>query len=95
MLIIRSVFALGDLLDLTKPALPTGGKKYYHLARAALTTEPIYSHPTLTVVQTIVSAEFLADYLTKYPDRCFWHYMCLYRTIRMQTRQYMFVSSYF
>ena len=43
------------MLDLTKPAMPTGGKRFYYLARAALALEPLYEQPTLTAVQAIVS----------------------------------------
>ena len=43
------------MLDLTKPAMPTGGKRYYYLARAAISLEPLYDQPTLTAVQTIVN----------------------------------------
>ena len=43
------------MLDLTKPAMPTGGKRFYYLARAALALERLYEQPTLTAVQAIVS----------------------------------------
>ncbi|KAF8517951.1 hypothetical protein BU17DRAFT_91378 [Hysterangium stoloniferum] len=42
------------MLDLTKPAQPTGGKRFYYLARAALALEPLFERPTLTAVQAIM-----------------------------------------
>lgn len=43
------------MLDLTKPAIPTGGKRFYYLARAAISLNPLYDQPTLTAVQTLVN----------------------------------------
>ena len=54
LMLIGRVLALGEMFDLTKPAIPIGGKRFYYLARAALATEPIFSQPTLTTIQTIV-----------------------------------------
>lgn len=48
------VFALGELFDLDKPARPTGGNRFYYLARAALALEPFYDQPTLTGLQAHV-----------------------------------------
>ncbi|KAF8519667.1 hypothetical protein JB92DRAFT_2897510 [Gautieria morchelliformis] len=48
------IFAIGDMLDLTKPAMPTGGKSFYYLARAAISLEPLFHQPTLTAVQAII-----------------------------------------
>ncbi|KAF8577711.1 hypothetical protein K439DRAFT_532906 [Ramaria rubella] len=52
--LLLMIFAIGDMLDLTKPATPTGGKRFYYLARAALSLDTLYDQPTLTVVQTIM-----------------------------------------
>ncbi|GJJ11193.1 hypothetical protein Clacol_005425 [Clathrus columnatus] len=50
------VFALGELFDIERPARPTGGNRFYYLARAALALEPLYDQPTLTAVQALVVA---------------------------------------
>ncbi|KIJ55462.1 hypothetical protein M422DRAFT_24037 [Sphaerobolus stellatus SS14] len=56
--LLLMVFALGELFDLRKPAVPPGGKRFYYLARAAMTTEPTISHPTLTAIQAIMLMTF-------------------------------------
>ncbi|KAF8582756.1 hypothetical protein K439DRAFT_1618032 [Ramaria rubella] len=45
------VFAIGDLMDLTKPLQPASGLRYYLLARASLCLDPVFESPTVTALQ--------------------------------------------
>ncbi|KAF8582754.1 hypothetical protein K439DRAFT_1618030 [Ramaria rubella] len=47
----RDVFAIGDLMDFTKPLQPASGLRYYLLARASLCLDPVFESPTVTALQ--------------------------------------------
>ncbi|KAF8582757.1 hypothetical protein K439DRAFT_1661654 [Ramaria rubella] len=45
------VFAIGDLMDLTKAVDASTGLRYYLLARASLCLDPVFESPTVTALQ--------------------------------------------
>ncbi|KAF8518017.1 hypothetical protein BU17DRAFT_91446 [Hysterangium stoloniferum] len=47
------VFAIGDIMDFTKPLDPTDGLRFYLLARASLCLQPVFESPTLTALQAM------------------------------------------
>ena len=50
------MFAIGDLLDLTQPWIPSRGLRYYLLSRASLCLDPVLESPTVTGLQAMVPA---------------------------------------
>lgn len=49
------MFAIGDLLDLTQPWVPSRGLRYYLLSRASLCLDPVLESPTVTALQAMVA----------------------------------------
>ncbi|GJJ11269.1 hypothetical protein Clacol_005501 [Clathrus columnatus] len=47
------VFAIGELVDFTKPLKPNTGTRYYLLARASLCLDAVIESPTLTALQAM------------------------------------------
>ena len=47
------VFALGCLLDLTRPPYNSEAERYYDLGRAALSLKPVYDSPNMESVQAM------------------------------------------
>ncbi|KAI9064180.1 hypothetical protein FKP32DRAFT_1570746 [Trametes sanguinea] len=56
--LLYMVFAIGSLMDTSRPAYNVEAEKYHHLARAALFQSPIFEEPTLTAVQSLYLMAF-------------------------------------
>ncbi|TFY55189.1 hypothetical protein EVJ58_g8404 [Rhodofomes roseus] len=52
------VFAIGSLMDLSRPAYNAEAEKYHQLARAALFQSPVFEEPTLSAVQALYLMAF-------------------------------------
>lgn len=52
--VLFMVFCVGAFFDFDQPLVPRESEEYYILGRAAMCVRPIYDHPTVYAIQSMV-----------------------------------------